>query len=112
MQSNCDEAYSKLLWEKLVLAWLYDVGLTEIKVGGRWVVEPDATATVRESASEGSAEIDTLDSGSEARVTKGHVDDTAVLWLQLGAGRWAAANDGSEVILRPKGRPELHPEDV
>ena len=45
--------------------------------------------------------------GAEAKVTKGTVDDDGTLWLQVAKGQFVAANDGQEVILRPKGRPEL-----
>ena len=38
---------------------------------------------------------------------KGTVDDNGTLWLQVGKGQFVAANDGQEVILRPKGRPQL-----
>lgn len=43
--------------------------------------------------------------GAGATVTKGMVDDDGTLWLQLGKGQFVAANDGQEVVLRPKGRP-------
>ena len=105
-----DEPKSKRIWEKLVLAWLWDVSVTSCK--GNWVVgdgpppvlkvtgSPDASGPALPGAA------GTLRAGANIRVREAIVTDEGVVRLGTSEprGGWVSANVGDKVLIRPAGR--------